>query len=102
MTTDGSYGYDPAAAQAAEDRVETAATSLQGSVDELKTQLQTLSGSWDGDEHEQYSGVHQKVSDGFESITQTLSQIKAALGDNTQAVAAMRQGVQQSITGGKA
>ncbi|GAA1482465.1 hypothetical protein GCM10009624_29050 [Gordonia sinesedis] len=100
MADTNEYAYDPVAAQAAEDRVETAATNLQGAVDELRDQIQRLASSWQGDEHDAFSGVQTKVMNGFESITQVLSQIKQAVGDNTQQVMTMQRKIQNTIQSG--
>lgn len=99
MADAGTYAYDPAAAQAAEDRLETAATNLQGAVDELQDHIKKLAGSWTGEEHESFSGIQQTVMNGFESITQVLSQIKQTVNDNTQQVSAMQQRIQGTIRG---
>ncbi|GAB17803.1 hypothetical protein GOEFS_039_00370 [Gordonia effusa NBRC 100432] len=94
------YSYDHGAAQQAEERVETAATNLQSAVDELEEHVTKLASAWSGDEHETYSGIHGKVSRGFDSITQVLTQIRQTLGDNSQQVLSMQKGINNTILHG--
>ncbi|NMO00481.1 WXG100 family type VII secretion target [Gordonia sp. TBRC 11910] len=94
------YSYDHTAAQHAEQRVETAATNLQSAVDDLEAHVKKLAAAWSGDEHDAYSGVHSKVSRGFESITQVLTQIRQTLGDNSQQVLSMQKGINNTILHG--
>ncbi|MET9203513.1 WXG100 family type VII secretion target [Gordonia sp. NPDC003585] len=97
MSEGGEYSYDPGAAQAAEERVGSAASNLQGAVDELRDHIQRLAGAWQGGEHDDFSGVQGTVMNGFDSITQILSQIQEAVGENTENVSAMQNRIRQTI-----
>lgn len=84
------YTYNSQVAQSSEERLGSAASALSESIEQLEGQLKNLYASWTGTERDQYGEVHGKVSNGVASMAQTLGQIQAALGENTQSVTRMR------------
>lgn len=94
------YSYDHSAASDAEDRVGQAASNLGQSVQELADKVRQLASNWEGDEFGAYQGVQSKVDNGSDAITQILSQIQTALGNNTQSVSGMQSQIQNTLTSG--
>ncbi|MCT1513641.1 WXG100 family type VII secretion target [Dietzia cercidiphylli] len=94
------YQYDAAKAADAEDRVETAARNLETTLGDLDGKVKELASNWEGDEQEAYAGVQAKWDNAAASVTQILVEIRRIIGENTEDVQNMKQGIGQRLTEG--
>lgn len=95
------YAYDASVADSSAQDINQIVSAIESTLEELKGDVSKLTGSWEGSEQEQYSGVSQKWSSAATQAKEILGQVKATLEENTQAVSETRSRVSSALTGGK-
>ncbi len=98
--SDDTYAYDASVAETASGDIEQLASGIENTLSEMDGDMRKLAGgAWEGEEQEQYQGIHGKWSSSAEQARGVLNQVRAALDENTQGVAETRQNVAKSLQG---
>lgn len=95
----GVYAYDGSVAENVSSDLNGIMSAIESILSEMDGDMHSLGGSWEGEEQEQYQGVHQKWSGGANKARGVLAQVRASLDENSQSVAGTRQRVAGAIAG---
>lgn len=97
--SDGTYAYDYNTADAASGDIHQVISSIETTLDEMDGDMHKLAGGWEGTEHEEYRGVHGRWNQGAHQARVVLSQVRAALDENSNSVVETRVRASNAIAG---
>lgn len=96
---DGIYAYDNAVADTVAGDIRQVIGAIEATLDGMESDLGKLAAGWEGDEYDQYQGIHGRWANAAEQARTVLAEVQLSLDENSQSVVETRGRVVNALNG---